>query len=52
MSHRACGGGGDVVIRLGFRLGGIELGRLVEVVGEGFLGGLLWFPAGIRPLWE
>ena len=26
--------------------GGVELGRLVEVVEEGFLGGLLLFPAG------
>ena len=27
----------EVVIRHGFRLGGIELGGLVEVAGEGFL---------------
>ena len=31
-------------LRHGFRLGGIELGRLVEVVGEKTLGGLLLFP--------
>ena len=34
-------------MRNGFRLGGIELGAVVEVVGEGFLGGLVLFcPAG------
>ncbi len=29
----------------GLRLGGIGLGALIELVWEGFLGGLLWFPA-------
>ena len=33
----------EVVYRHGFRLGGIEVGGLVEVVGEGFLGGLVLF---------
>ena len=38
----------EVVFRHGFRLGlgRIELGRLVEVVGEGSLGGLFCFPTG------
>ena len=34
----------EIVHRRGFRLGGIEHGALVEVVGEGFLGDLLCFP--------
>ena len=33
----------EVVFRNGLGLGGIERGALVEVVGEGFLGGLAWF---------
>ena len=36
----------EVVFMHGFRLGGIELGRWMEVVGEGFLGGLFCFPTG------
>jgi hypothetical protein len=36
----------EVIVRHGFRLGGIELGRLVEVVGEGSLGGLFCFCTG------
>ena len=54
-SIRASGGTGGpqgsctaalVEVVFGNRLGvgGIELGGLVEVVGEGFLGGLVWFP--------
>ena len=34
----------EVVFRNGLRLGGIEFGGWVEVVGEGFLGGLFSFP--------
>ena len=34
----------EIVVRNGFPLSWIERGRLVEVVGEGFLGGLLCFP--------
>ena len=33
----------EVVVRGGFRLGGIELGGLIEVAWEGFLGDLLCF---------
>jgi hypothetical protein len=36
----------EVVFRHGFGLSWIELGRLIEVVGEGFLGGLVGFPLG------
>ena len=37
----------EVVVRDRLGLGGIERGALVEVVGEGFLGDLVWFgPAG------
>ena len=54
-SIRACGGTGgpqgsctaalvEVVFRNRLGVGGIELGGLVEVVGEGFLGGLVCFP--------
>ena len=51
-SERTSGGAGevrppalmDIAHRKGFRLGGIEHGALVEVVGEGFLGDLLCFP--------
>ena len=32
-----------VVLGNGLGIGGIEVGTLVEVVGEGFLGGLFWF---------
>jgi len=32
-----------VVLGKGLGLCGIEVGTLVEVVGEGFLGGLFWF---------
>ena len=35
----------EVVLRDRLGLGGIELGGLVEVVGEGFLGGLVCLPA-------
>ena len=52
---RACGGDGgpersgfpaliEVIFRNGLGLGGIERGALVEVVGEGFLDGLVVFP--------
>ena len=34
----------EVVLRYGLGVGGIELGRLVEVVGEGLLGDLFFFP--------
>ena len=34
----------EMVFRNGLRVGGIEVGTLVEVVGEGFLGGLFLFP--------
>ena len=34
----------EVVVRNGLGLSGIEVGRLVEVVGERFLGGLFCFP--------
>jgi hypothetical protein len=34
----------EIVFRSGFGLGGIELGALVEVVREGFLGGLVCLP--------
>jgi hypothetical protein len=55
VSGRASGGVGqpersgapariEIILRHGLRLGGIKLGRLVEVVGEGLLGGLLCFP--------
>ena len=55
-SGRACGGAEglkrfrapaliEVVFWKGLGLGGIELGRLVEVVGEGFLGDLFCFRA-------
>ena len=54
ISARASGGAGgdprlftpaliEVVVRHGFRLSGIELGALVEVVGKGLLGGLVVF---------
>lgn len=53
--RRASGGAGgdgrlfwpaliEVVFRQWFRLGGIERGALIEVVGERFLGGLFLFP--------
>ena len=31
----------EVIVGNGLRLGGIELGALIEVVGEGFLGDLI-----------
>jgi len=34
----------EMVFRNGLRVGGIEVGTLVEVVGGGFLGGLFLFP--------
>ena len=34
----------EIVFRYGFRLGGIEVGGLVEVVGGGFLDDLVVFP--------
>ena len=55
VSGRASGGAGElegsglpslieIVFRNGLGLGGVELGALVEVVGEGFLGDLVCFP--------
>ena len=38
----------EVVFGNGLGLSGIELRALVEVVGEGFLGGLFCFPTGAR----
>lgn len=39
----------EVVVGDGLRVRGVEVGGLVEVVGERFLGGLFWYgDAGVR----